>query len=152
MFDLSFGELVVVAVLALLVLGPERLPKAARFAGLWVRKARAQWYSVKSEFERELAAEEMKRSIGNPVQDLRDDVSGLGRELGTTVRDLESEARAEADAATALLAPDPDPVPAPNADEGADPHRDAPADAPPPSAAPDAPDTADDPRPDPPKP
>jgi len=107
MFDLSFGELVVVAVLALLVLGPQRLPKAARFAGLWVRKARAQWYSVKSEFERELAADEMKRSLGNPVQDLRDDVEGLGRGLGDSVRDLESEARADADAATAILSPDP---------------------------------------------
>ena len=44
----------IIAVVALLVLGPERLPKAARLAGLWVRKARAQWYSVKSELEREL--------------------------------------------------------------------------------------------------
>lgn len=108
MFDLSFGELVVIAVLALLVLGPQRLPKAARFAGLWVRKARAQWYSVKSEFERELAAEEMKRSVGNPVRDIRDDVEGLGRDLGGGVRSFESEARAEADAATALLSPDPE--------------------------------------------
>ena len=102
MFDLSFGELVVIAVVALLVLGPERLPKAARFAGLWVRKARAQWYTVKSEFERELAAEEFKRSLGSPVKDLRDEVEGLGRDLDSTVRDAESEARAERDAATAL--------------------------------------------------
>ena len=51
MFDVGFSELLIIAVVALLVLGPERLPKAARFAGLWVRKARAQWYSVKSELE-----------------------------------------------------------------------------------------------------
>ena len=55
MFDFSFGELMVVALVALVVLGPERLPKAARFTGLWVRRARAQWYSVKSELEQELA-------------------------------------------------------------------------------------------------
>jgi len=132
MFDLSFGELVVVAVLALLVLGPERLPKAARFAGLWVRKARAQWYSVKSEFERELAADEMKRSLGNPVQDLRDDVAGLGRDLGDTVRDFESEARAEADAATALLSPDAKPDPDPGIARSAE-------DAPPADKRPDPP-------------
>ena len=78
MFDIGFSELLVIAVVALLVLGPERLPKAARFAGLWVRKARAQWYSVKSEFEREMAADEMKRSLGNPVQDLRREVEGVG--------------------------------------------------------------------------
>ena len=52
-----------IAIVALLVLGPERLPKAARFAGLWVRRARAQWYSVKSELENELAADELKRSL-----------------------------------------------------------------------------------------
>ena len=63
MFDFSFGELLVVALVALIVLGPERLPKAARFTGLWVRRARAQWYSVKSELEHELASEELKRSL-----------------------------------------------------------------------------------------
>ena len=63
MFDIGFSELLVIALVALVVLGPERLPKAARFAGLWVRRVRAQWYSVKSELERELAAEELKRSL-----------------------------------------------------------------------------------------
>ena len=48
MFDVGFSELLVIAVVALLVLGPERLPKAARFAGLWVRKARSHWNSVKA--------------------------------------------------------------------------------------------------------
>ena len=56
MFDFSLGEMLVVALVALVVLGPERLPKAARFAGLWVRRARAQWHSVRDELERELAA------------------------------------------------------------------------------------------------
>ncbi|MFC5578927.1 Sec-independent protein translocase protein TatB [Lysobacter niabensis] len=63
MFDIGFGEIFLIAVVALLVLGPERLPKAARFAGLWVRRARAQWYSVKAELENELADEELKRSL-----------------------------------------------------------------------------------------
>ena len=63
MFDLGFGEMLMIALVALVVLGPERLPKAARFAGLWVRRARAQWYSVKSELERELAADELKRNL-----------------------------------------------------------------------------------------
>ena len=56
MFDIGFSELFVIAVVALVVLGPKRLPNAARFAGLWVRRARAQWHSVKSELERELGA------------------------------------------------------------------------------------------------
>lgn len=63
MFEISFPELIILAVVALLVLGPERLPRAAQFAGLWVRRARAHWHAVKSEFERELADEELRRSL-----------------------------------------------------------------------------------------
>lgn len=109
MFDIGFSELLVIAVVALLVLGPERLPKAARFAGLWVRKARAQWYSVKSEFEREMASDELKRSVGNPLGDLRSalgearkDLDDAGRHVGDALRDTEALARADADAATAV--------------------------------------------------
>jgi len=102
MFDIGFSELLVIAVVALVVLGPQRLPKAARFAGLWVRKARAQWYSVKSEFEREMAAEDLKRSIGDPTRDLRRDAEDIRRELDETSAQVGAtlrEARADADAA-----------------------------------------------------
>src|SRR4249919_703488 len=71
MFDIGFSELLVIAVVALLVLGPERLPKAAHFVGLWVRRARAQWNSVKSEFERDLASEELQRSLRETRESLR---------------------------------------------------------------------------------
>jgi sec-independent protein translocase protein TatB len=81
MFDVGFSEMLVIAIVALLVLGPERLPKAARFAGLWVRKARAQWYSVKAEFEREVASEEMQRSIKAPLAELQQAVQDSSREL-----------------------------------------------------------------------
>lgn len=72
MFDLSFAEILVIAVIALVVLGPERLPRAARFTGLWVRRARGQWQSVRSEFERELAAEELKRNLDQARSAMRD--------------------------------------------------------------------------------
>jgi sec-independent protein translocase protein TatB len=85
MFDVGFSELLVIAVVALLVLGPERLPKAARFAGLWVRRARAQWNSVKSEFERDLANDELKRALRETQDSLRDAQSSL-REAGSTLR------------------------------------------------------------------
>lgn len=81
MFDVGFSEMLVIAIVALLVLGPERLPKAARFAGLWVRKARAQWYSVKAEFEREIASEDMQRSIKAPLAELQQAVQEGSREL-----------------------------------------------------------------------
>ncbi|WP_242111918.1 Sec-independent protein translocase protein TatB [Luteimonas aquatica] len=90
MFGIDFPEFVVIAVVALIVLGPERLPKAARFAGLWVRRARAQWASVKNELERELAAEELKRSMRDTQTAVRD--------LDARVRAADAEARQEFDA------------------------------------------------------
>jgi sec-independent protein translocase protein TatB len=82
MFDIGFGELLLIAVVALVVLGPERLPKAARLAGLWVRRARAQWYSVKSELERELEAEELKRNMQQTQATLKQAQAQLQDELG----------------------------------------------------------------------
>ena len=85
MFDIGFSELLVIAVVALLVLGPERLPKAARFAGLWVRRARAQWHSVKSELERDLAAEDLRRSLHDTQAAMREAQAAL-REAGGDAR------------------------------------------------------------------
>jgi len=87
MFDVGFSELLMIAVVALIVLGPERLPKAARFAGLWVRRARAQWNSVKGEFEREMADDELRRTLRETQQSLRDAQASI-RDAGS---DLERE-------------------------------------------------------------
>ncbi|MDI1252335.1 Sec-independent protein translocase protein TatB [Thermomonas sp.] len=97
MFDFSFGEMLVVGLVALVVLGPERLPKAARFVGLWVRRARAQWYSVKSELERELATEELRRSLADGHQVMRETEAHLRAtdlEIRTAVSDTATEVRA----------------------------------------------------------
>ena len=93
MFDLSLAELGVIGVVALLVLGPERLPKAARTLGFYVRKARQSWYAVKADIERELAADELKRSVraqadavAAPVRALQRDLDSVGEELAGTPR------------------------------------------------------------------
>jgi sec-independent protein translocase protein TatB len=80
MFELGWLEIGIIGVIALVVLGPERLPKAARFVGLWVRKARAQWFAVKSELEREMAAEELKASLQAEREAIRDAVKQLDDE------------------------------------------------------------------------
>ena len=91
MFDFSFGEMLVVALVALVVLGPERLPKAARFTGLWVRKARAQWYSVKTELESELASEELRRSLQDGRQAMQDAERQLHDFAADTRREIEGD-------------------------------------------------------------
>jgi sec-independent protein translocase protein TatB len=52
----------------LVVVGPERLPKVARTAGLWLGKARSMVASVKADIDRELAADELKKALEKQAQ------------------------------------------------------------------------------------
>lgn len=63
MFDIGFWELLLISVVALLVVGPERLPRMVRVAGLWLGRANASLQSVRSEIARELRAEELKQAL-----------------------------------------------------------------------------------------
>jgi sec-independent protein translocase protein TatB len=63
MFEIGFSELVLVGLVALLVIGPERLPKVARLAGFWLGKARTMMASVKAEIRQELHAEEIRQVL-----------------------------------------------------------------------------------------
>ena len=65
MFDIGFSELLVIAVVALLVLGPERLPGAARTAGLWIGRLKRSFNSIKMEVEREIGADDIRRQLHN---------------------------------------------------------------------------------------
>jgi len=65
MFDIGVWEILLILVLALLVVGPERLPSAARTAGLWVGRARRYIEGVKSDVEQEFDVSEFKRIIHN---------------------------------------------------------------------------------------
>ncbi|SDX38294.1 sec-independent protein translocase protein TatB [Allochromatium warmingii] len=78
MFDVGFQELILVAIVALVVIGPERLPRAARVAGKWVGHARRTLSNVKHEIDRELKAEELKKVLDEqarsyPLDTLLDD-------------------------------------------------------------------------------
>jgi len=61
MFDIGFWETMMIGLVTLLVVGPERLPKLARTAGLWIGKARYYIGTVKADIEREIRADELKR-------------------------------------------------------------------------------------------
>ena len=65
MFGISFSELLLVGLVALLVLGPERLPGAARTAGLWVGRLKRSFNAIKQEVEREIGADEIRRQLHN---------------------------------------------------------------------------------------
>ncbi len=85
MFDIGFAELTVLFVLGLLVLGPNRLPRVARSLGLYVRKARATWYQVKTDIERELATEDLRRSIQEQEEKFSTLTQSIDESLSTDV-------------------------------------------------------------------
>ena len=67
MFDIGFTELLVVGVLGLLVLGPERLPKAARTLGLMIGKVRRSMSNIQEDLERHARTEELKAKLRDPA-------------------------------------------------------------------------------------
>lgn len=91
MFDIGFTELLLVSVVGLLVLGPERLPGAIRTASLLLGRLRRSFNNIRSEIEREINAEEIKREIHNDAvmqslkeaeQDLRSGLSDTPYDIG----------------------------------------------------------------------
>ena len=72
MFDVGFQELTLIGVIALIVVGPERLPKMARTIGLWMGKIRYYVGQVKSDIEREVRAQELKEMLDKPARELDD--------------------------------------------------------------------------------
>lgn len=80
MFEVGFSEICMVALVALLVIGPEKLPKVARMAGFWVAKSKRMLASVKQEISEEFQAEELRQSLKNQTgikefQKILDDTS-----------------------------------------------------------------------------
>ena len=72
MFDIGFWELLLISVLGLLVLGPERLPRVARSVGLWTGRARAYVRQLSAELDREMQADDLRRSLEAGKQTLQD--------------------------------------------------------------------------------
>jgi len=87
MFDVGFWELGLIMIVALLVIGPERLPRVARTVGLWLGRARSAFNSVKADIDRELRADELKGMLTKQAE--LPELQGLREELN---RDVTSSA------------------------------------------------------------
>ena len=77
MFDVGFTEIFLLALIGLLVLGPERLPGVARTIGGFVRKARSSWVSLRNTIESELA----EADIAAPIKKTSDELKKIGKDL-----------------------------------------------------------------------
>ncbi len=136
MFDIGFSELVLIALLALIVLGPQRLPEAARAAGRWMARLRRFVAEVKRDFDRELASEELaelrrlkeeldetRRLIGESSNEV---LRGLHAQVATLSESVE-RAAAQSSAGGPPSAPPAEITPAPPVIEPPRARRDSPA-------------------------
>jgi sec-independent protein translocase protein TatB len=125
MFDIGFSELIVIALVALIVIGPEKLPKVARTAGALLGRLQRYVSDVKSDIQREMQIEDLKRlqqQVEESARSLEVSVDKELREVETSLNkaagalDPETPALPALPAATeATRAPDAPPVPAPAA-------------------------------------
>lgn len=87
MFDIGALELILIGVVALIVVGPQRLPKLARTAGLWLGRGKRALLSVKEEIDREIKSEELKEVLQkqasiNPLESIIEEGSSVIDESG----------------------------------------------------------------------
>jgi sec-independent protein translocase protein TatB len=107
MFDIGFMELLLISIVALIVIGPERLPGAIRTATLWIGRAKRSFNQVKSDIEREFNADEIKRQLHNEsilsdlkkaktqadklVENTRKNIDDINSEVNETLKQEEAQ-------------------------------------------------------------
>jgi sec-independent protein translocase protein TatB len=123
MFDIGFSELMVIAIVALVVIGPERLPKVARTAGHLLGRLQRYVQNVKSDINREMQLEELKkmhsdiqdsarsfeRSISSGIQEVEQTFEHTVQSTEDAVKELSAEAQA-IPSGVAAVAPPVEPV------------------------------------------
>lgn len=116
MFDIGFSELMVIAVVALIVIGPERLPKVARTVGLLFGRMQRYVNDVKSDISREMALDDLRKlqsSMQDTVQSIEQsvtaEVQSVETEMNKIAADVPAAAADSVPAAPATVAA-PDPV------------------------------------------
>jgi sec-independent protein translocase protein TatB len=102
MFDIGFSELVLIGVVALLVIGPERLPDTIRTASMWLNRIRRGFNEIKQEVQQELHNDAVMRDLRQTGEQLKKEAGAIGRDLK--------------DSTAALNTPEPDLVPLPEPD------------------------------------
>jgi sec-independent protein translocase protein TatB len=97
MFDIGFWELALIGVVALLVVGPDRLPALARTIGLWVGRIRRYVATVRDDIEREIQADELRTMLKkpddlNPLKDIIEETTSTIKDANREIADVEKQA------------------------------------------------------------
>ena len=93
MFNIHSTEILLILIVALIVIGPEKLPTAIKTAGLWLGRFRRSFYKVKAEIERELNTDEIRRQLHNEsvmaqIEDAKAKVTNVAKDTETSVNSL----------------------------------------------------------------
>jgi len=103
MFEAGFLEMLVIGVLALVIVGPERLPGIARKVGKWVAKARALVNTTKTDIERELRADEMRNMLVMQEEKIRNLQNSFDTSVNTAGQQLDETIKKEVADAESLI-------------------------------------------------
>jgi len=115
MFDIGFSELLVIAVVALIVIGPERLPKVARTLGAMLGRMQRYVNDVKSDIQREMELDELKKLQASVEDSARSIETSVSQELSAAENEMKGAQQAVSDAVEAAPAPAGAPPPLPPA-------------------------------------
>jgi sec-independent protein translocase protein TatB len=110
--DFSFSELLLCFIVALVVLGPERLPGVVRTVGRWTGKARVYMRNLSAELERETQVSELKKQLEDAQRVLREQTHGFQAEANSLMSQVKPELKAKPEAQA-------QPLPQPAADPAA---------------------------------
>lgn len=102
MFDIGFSEILVIAVIALIVMGPERLPQALRSFALWFGRIKQQYRSVRSDLENEMGIDDVRRQLHNEniLKDLKEAKTNFekaGNDIKSTIDSTDSKQSSDDD-------------------------------------------------------
>jgi sec-independent protein translocase protein TatB len=87
-FDIGFAELIIIAVVSLLVIGPERLPSAIRTGSLWLNKIRRGFNDIKQEVQQELHNDAVLQELRKTGEDLKDQANSIHQDIQKTTEAL----------------------------------------------------------------
>ena len=93
MFNIHSTEILLILIVALIVIGPDKLPSTIRTASLWIGRFRRSFYKVKAEVERELNTDEIRRQLHNEsvmaqIEDAKTKVNKVAKDTETSVNSL----------------------------------------------------------------
>jgi sec-independent protein translocase protein TatB len=110
MFDIGFLELALISIVALLVIGPERLPETIRTIMLWLGRIRRTFANIKNELEQEIGADEIRRQLHNEtimkdIKEAKESISGALKETDQSINDFRHSLNESIDSAKPNLQP-----------------------------------------------